>query len=75
MKLKSKQQRQLRASNAAHKRLQQRNADKYTKTGREKYQQNALYHGACVVRQEKSGRVFTRAEREKVFDNVISTFY
>lgn len=72
---KTKQQRRLCASNAAHKGLQKRNADKYAKTHRDTFQQRAMYHGACVTRQEKSGRVFTRAEREKVFDDVIKTFW
>ena len=48
----TKQQRRLRASNAAHARLEKRNADKYAKTNRETYQQRAMYHGACVVRQK-----------------------
>lgn len=74
MKL-TKQRRQLRASNAAHARLKKRNYDKYAKTHRDMYQQRAMYHGACVVRQEKSGQVFTRSEREKVFDDVIRDFW
>lgn len=64
----TKQQRQLQASNAAHKRLQNRAIRKNDEPKR-------LYHGACIVRQEKSGRVFTRAERVKVYDDVIRTFW
>ena len=75
MKNINKQQRRLRASNAAHARLEKRNNDKYAKTHQDKYQQRAMYHGACGIRQEKSGRVFTRVEREKVFDDVIRTFW
>ena len=65
---KTKQQRRLQASNAAHKALKNR----AKKRGEE---QKAIYHGACIVRQEKNGRVFTSAERKKVFDDVIRTFY
>lgn len=64
----TKQQRRLQASNAAHKALQKR----AIKCGDE---QKQIYHGACIIQQEKSGRVFTPAEREKVFDNVIRTFW
>ena len=65
---KTKQQRRLQASNAAHKALQNR----AIKRGEEHKQ---LYHGACILQQEKNGCVFTRAEREKVYDNVIRTFW
>ncbi len=65
---KNKQQRQLQASNAAHKRLKYR----AIKTGE---QQKKIYHGACIVRQEKAGRVFSKKEREKVYDDVIRTFW
>lgn len=64
----TKQQRQLCASNAAHARLANR-------AEREKNEQKSLYHGACIVRQEKLGRVLTHAEREKVYDVVIRTFW
>lgn len=65
---KSKQKHQLQASNAAHKALKNR----AIKHGEE---HKAIYHGACIIRQEKCGRVFTSAERKKVYDDVISTFY
>ena len=68
MKRKTKEERKLQASNAAHKALRNR-AKKRGEV------QKILYHGACIVRQEKSGRVFTPAEREKVFDDVVKTFY
>lgn len=55
MKL-TKQLRRLRASNAVHKRLQKLNNEKYKKTLKDEYQQMAICHGACVIRQEKSGR-------------------
>lgn len=64
----TKQQRRLQASNSAHKSLQKR----AMKRGDE---QKQLYHGACIIRQEKIGRVFTPAERKKVFDDVIFTFW
>ena len=60
---KNNQQRRLQASNAAHKALQ----NCAIKRGDEHKQ---LYHGACIYQQETSGRVFTRAERKKVYDNV-----
>lgn len=65
---KTKQQHRLQASNAAHKALQNR----AKKRGEE---HKAIYHGSCIIRQEKSGRVFNRAEREKVYDDVIRTFW
>ena len=68
MKNKTKQQRRLNASNAAHKALKNR----AIKRGDE---QREVYHGACIVRQEKAGRVFTRDERKKVYDDVIRTFW
>ena len=68
MKNKTKQQRRLNASNAAHKALQNR----AIKRGDE---QRQIYHGACIIRQEKARRVFTRTEREKVYDDVIRTFW
>lgn len=71
----TKQQCRLRASNAAHARLKKRNNDKYANTHQDKYQQRAMYHGACIIRQENKGHVFTRAEREKVFDDVIRDFW
>ena len=46
---KTKQQRRLQASNAAHKALQNR----AIKRGEEHKQ---LYHGACILQQEKNGR-------------------
>ena len=45
---KTKQQRRLQASNAAHKALQNR----AIKRGEEHKQ---LYHGACILQQEKTG--------------------
>ena len=68
MKRKTIEERKMQASNAAHKALRNR-AKKRGEV------QKSLYHGACIVRQEKSGRVFTPAEREKVFDDVVKTFY
>ncbi len=68
MKKKTKQQRSLQASNAAHKALMIR----AIKRGEE---QKRLYHGTCILRQEKAGYVFNSAEREKVFDDIISAFY
>lgn len=65
---KTKKERQLQASNAAHKALKNR-AEKHGD------EQKRIYHGACIIRQEKNGRVFTRAEREKVYDDVIRTFW
>ena len=64
----NKQQRSLRASNSAHKRLQ-------NCAIKQKKEQKQIYHGACVISQEKNGRVLTRAEREKIYDNVIKTFW
>ena len=75
MKGKTKQQRSLCASNAAHARLEKLNSDKYAKTHRDEYQSKAMYHGACGIRQKKAGRVFTRAAREKVYTDVILTFW
>lgn len=72
---KTKQQRQLRASNAAHKRLEKRNDNLYRKTKLEKYQQRKLYHGHCIWLQEKQGRVLTPREKEKAFDDTIFTFW
>ena len=66
--MKTKQQRSLQASNAAHKALQNR----AKKNGE---QHKEIYHGSCIIRQEKRQRVFTRAEREKVYDDVIKTFW
>ena len=63
MKKLSKEQCRLRASNAAHKALKNR-AD-----GRGDHLKK-IYHGSCIIRQEKAGRVFTPAERKKVFDSV-----
>lgn len=65
---KTKQQRSLQASNAAHVKLQKRAMRKCD-------EQRQIYHGACIIQQEKVGRVLTRAEREKVYDNVIRTFW
>lgn len=65
---KTKLQLQLQASNAAHKRLEKLAIKKGD-------QQREIYHGACIIRQKKVGRVFTRAEREKVYDDVIRTFW
>lgn len=67
----NKQQRSLRASNAAHKRLQNRAAQERTDWG----EQRKLYHSGCRCRQEKMGRVLTRSEREEVMRDVISTFF
>ena len=64
----NKQQRRLQASNAVHQALQNR----AIKRGEE---HKRLYHGACIIRQEKSVRVFTPAERKKVYDDVIRTFW
>ena len=72
---KTKQQRQLQASNAAHERLRKRNDELYRKTKQEKYQLNKLYHGHCICLQEKTGRVLTPREKEKAFDDTISTWY
>ena len=63
---KNKQQGSLRASNSAHKVLQNR----AIQCGDE---QKQIYHGACIIQQEKSGRVLTRAEREKIYNNVTKT--
>ena len=49
MKGKTKQQRSLCASNAAHARLEKLNSDKYAKTHRDEYQSKAMYHGACGI--------------------------
>ena len=68
---KSKEQRRLQASNAAHKKLENRAAKRGTDLG----EQKRIYHGACIVRQEKCGRVLTRAEREKVYEDVIRNFW
>ncbi len=65
---KTKQQRQLLASNAAHKALQTRAIYKND-------EQKQIYHGSCVIQQEKLGRILTRTEREKLYDNVIRTLW
>lgn len=64
MKKLSKEQCRLCASNAAHKALKNR-ADSRGD------QLKKMYHGSCIIRQEKAGRVFTLAERKKIFDSVI----
>lgn len=65
---KSKQERKLQASNAAHTKLQKR-------AMRKGDEQRQIYHGACIIQQEKVGRILTRGEREKVYDNVIRTLW
>ena len=67
----TKQQRSLRASNAAHTRLQNRAEKERTDWG----EQRKIYHSGCRCRQEKLGRVLTRTEREAVMRDVISTFF
>lgn len=67
-KKRSKKRNSLQLSNAAHACLKKR----AEKQGKEHLR---LYHGACIIRQEKAGRIFTRSEREKVYDDVIKTFF
>lgn len=72
-----KKRNRLQASNAAHARLEKR-AEKRRDEKRGSWDLNEqlrLYHGACICRQEKAGRVFTRAERKKVYNDVIKDFF
>lgn len=57
---KNKQSRQLQASNAAHKALQNR-AIKYGE------EHKRLYHGACILRQEKKrARIYSRRAQKSL---------
>lgn len=64
-------------SNKAHQRLEKKHKSKmYKGVGNyDAHQQKALYHGACVLRQDNLRRVLTFQERRKVYDDVIKTFY
>lgn len=64
-------------SNKAHQRLEKKHKSKmYKGVGNyDAHQQMALYHDACVLRQDSLRRVLTYQERKKVYDNVIKTFY
>ena len=62
-------------SQAAHRRLYKKNKRLFDVLKREPYQQRLIYHGAVLHRQKKAGRVFTKKEREDVFQLMISDLY
>ena len=62
-------------SQAAHRRLSKKNKHLFNVLKREPYQQKFIYHDAILLRQKKAGRVFTKKEREDVFQDTISVFY
>lgn len=64
-------------SNKAHQRLIKKHKSKMNKGigNYDAHQQKVLYHGACVLRQDKLRRVLTYQERRKVYDHTVKMFY
>ena len=68
--------RSLRASQAAHRRLERVNKVRYERSGyKEVYQQKALYHGHVILLQRNKKRKLNPAEKERAFADVIKNFY
>ena len=67
----------LRLSLKAHRRLAQKNKDLQVqdKANYDRYFIKGSYHSKVANLQEKEKRVLSRKEKEKVYSDVISTFY
>lgn len=63
-------------SNAAHKRLAEKNKKKYKSSNYdEKYQQRALYHGYVSNLQKKQNKVFNKEEKKAAWKSMIKDMY
>ena len=67
----------LRLSLKAHRRLAKKNKELQVKdkANYDKYFIKGSYHSKVANLQEKQNRVLSRKEKEKVYSDVVSTFY
>lgn len=69
--------RNFKASQRAHMRLAKKH-EKKSRSDPKNYDKHFIgssYHSYCVTLQDKLGRVLSKSEKEKAYNNVISTFY